>query len=86
MMEIICQIWIVCCGATAIWFVGRLERWKRWGYIFGLLSTPAWFYTTIKHEQWGIFILAFFYTYAWIQGIYNYWVKKNETIQIYRTR
>ena len=78
MDQVICQIWIIICGCSAIWMVGRVEHWKRWGYIIGLIGQPAWIYTTITNEQYGITILAFFYTYSWGQGIYNYWIKKDE--------
>ena len=69
------QIWIMLFGCSAVWFVGRTEHWKRWGYIFGLCSQPAWFYTTIVNEQYGITLLSFWYTYSWGQGVYNYWIK-----------
>lgn len=75
-MDTFCQIWIILFSAPAIWLVSRKEHWKRWGYIFGLLSQPAWYYTTIEHGQWGMVALVTFYTYAWLQGIYNYWIKK----------
>ena len=42
---------------------------------FGLAGQPFWFYTTWQAEQWGIFILSFFYAGAWAKGIYNYWIK-----------
>lgn len=74
-MNICCQVWIVIFGCAAVWFVGRREKWSRWGYVLGLLSQPAWFYTAIKHEQWGIVILCAWYTYSWGQGIYNYWLR-----------
>lgn len=70
----ISQIFIMVFGASAIWFVGRKEKWKRWGYIFGIISQPFWFYTSYTNEQWGILIMSLFYTYSWIQGIYNYWI------------
>jgi len=70
------QIWIGVFGTMAIWLVGRLEHWRRWGFIFGLMSQPAWIYTAIKNEQWGILVLSFWYTYSWGQGVYNYWIKK----------
>ena len=78
-MDNFTQIWIILFGCSAIWFVSRLEKWKRWGYIFGLISQPAWLYTTYIHEQWGILLLSFFYTYSWGQGVYNYWIKKEIT-------
>ena len=76
-MEIFIQSWIIIFGCSAIWFVGRTEKWKRYGYILGLLSQPAWLYTSIKSNQWGIFILSLWYTYAWGQGVYNYWIKRH---------
>lgn len=71
----ICQIGILIFGCSAVWFVGRKERWKRWGYILGLCSQPFWFWTTITHEQYGIALLSLWYTYSWGQGIYNYWIR-----------
>ena len=38
-------------------------------------SQPFWYYTTWVNEQWGIFILSGFYTYAWLTGIYFHWIK-----------
>jgi len=75
MDKIFCQIWITIFGVAAIWLVGRLEKWSRWGYLCGLMSQPAWLYTTWQHEQYGIFALSFFYAYSWAQGAYNHWIK-----------
>jgi nicotinamide riboside transporter PnuC len=72
------QIAILIFGASSIWLVSRKEQWKRWGYILGLCGQPFWFYLTITTNQWGMFILTLFYTYSWIQGIYNYWIKIKE--------
>lgn len=72
----IAQIGIMIFGASAIWFVGRKEVWKRWGYVLGLSGQPFWIYSSIVNEQWGILIMTGFYTYSWSQGIYNYWIKK----------
>lgn len=71
----IAQVGIMIFGASAIWFVGRKESWKRWGYILGLLGQPFWIYSSVVNEQWGILIMTLFYTYSWSQGIYNYWIK-----------
>ena len=76
-MDIISQIGIALFGASAIWFVGRTEKWKRWGYILGMCSQPFWIYTCFHNRQWGILILTIFYTYSWGQGIYNYWLKRH---------
>jgi len=71
------QILIFVFGASAIWFVSRKEKWKRVGYILGLLGQPFWIITSVEKEQWGILALSLFYIYSWSQGIYNYWIKKD---------
>ena len=71
----IAQIGIMCFGLTAVFLVARKDKWQRFGYIAGLAGQPFWFYTTWQAEQWGIFILSFFYAWAWAKGIYNYWIK-----------
>ena len=78
MLGVISQIGVMVFGASAIWFVGRKEEWRRWGYILGLLGQPFWYYTTITNEQWGIFLMTIFYTYSWCQGVYNFWIKKDD--------
>ena len=72
----IAQIGIVVFGCAAIWFIGRREAWRRWGFILGLCSQPFWFWTAYEHRQWGVGVLAVFYTYAWAQGVWNYWIRK----------
>lgn len=72
------QIPLFILSASAIWFVGRKEEWKRWGYIIGLCSQPFWLYSSWTTNSWGIFCLSLFYTYAWGQGIYNYWLKNKK--------
>ena len=74
-MEPLCQVLIVLTGVPASWLIGRLERWKKWGYIIGMAGQPAWFYVTINGEQWGLLLLALWYTYAWAQGVYNYFLR-----------
>jgi hypothetical protein len=75
-MEYIPQIMILLCGCSAVWIVGRKEKWRRWGYILGLIGQPFWFIETLRNEQYGIFLMCLWYTYAWGQGVYNYWIKK----------
>lgn len=77
-LNTISQVAIFIFGGLAIWFVGRKEDWKKWGYICGLLSQPFFFYATIYNEQWGMTILNVVYLYGWCQGIYNYWIKNEK--------
>ena len=75
MMDIFSQIWIAAFGCSAVWLVGRLDGWKKYGYLCGLIGQPAWFYTAWHNEQWGILALSFWYAYSWGQGFYNYWMR-----------
>jgi hypothetical protein len=77
-MDWIPQVGIFLTGISSIWLISRKEKWMRWGYILGLCGQPFWFWSSIIHKQWGILFLAVWYTYAWCQGIYNYWIKKEE--------
>lgn len=78
MLNSVIQVIILILSASAIWFVGRTEKWKRWGYMTGLAAQPFWAYTTYKNEQWGVLLLTIFYTYCWCMGIYNFWIKKED--------
>lgn len=76
MLDIIAQVWIVVFGVLAVWFVSRREKWSRMGFVFGLISQPAWIVTSIINEQYGITALALWYSYSWGQGIYNNFLRK----------
>jgi len=71
MLELICQIAIPIMAATSIGLMSTKGRWHRWGFVVGLIQQPFWFYTTFNNEQWGIFILAFWYLGSFINGIRN---------------
>ena len=71
------QIAIAFTGVAAIWLSqDESEARRKWACIFGLISQPFWFYSAYKAQQWGIFVLCFFYTWAWIKGFINNWMKK----------
>jgi len=69
---------IIVLSCTSIWLVGRREHWRRWGFVVGLMGQPFWFWSSWQHEQWGIFAVSVWYTYAWLQGIWNFWIKPAE--------
>ncbi len=70
------QIAIALTGAVAIWLSQQgNESLKKYACILGLIGQPFWFYATYKAEQWGIFGLTFFYTYSWLVGFKNNWLK-----------
>ncbi|MBW2185044.1 MAG: hypothetical protein JRG71_01185 [Deltaproteobacteria bacterium] len=71
------QIAIALTGVTAIWLSqDKRESCRRYSCIFGLVGQPFWFYSSWKAQQWGIFVLCFFYTWAWIRGVRYYWLHK----------
>ena len=67
------QIIIALTGCTAIW-LSQGEKGAKYASILGLIGQPFWFYATYQAEQWGIFILCFFYTIAWYRGFHRYWI------------
>jgi len=71
------QIIIAITGVVAIWLSqDGQERWRRYSCIFGLVGQPFWFYSSWQAQQWGIFVLSFFYTLAWLRGLHSYWWQK----------
>ncbi|MBU3934350.1 nicotinamide mononucleotide transporter family protein [Patescibacteria group bacterium] len=68
-MEIIAQTGIATFGLLAIFLVARKNK---WGFVFGLISVPFWFITSIINQQWGIFLLNIAYTASWIYGIWQW--------------
>ena len=69
------QLFIFIFGGLAIYLVGRTDKWKKYGYVCGLLSQPFWFYSAWQSEQWGIFAICIVYLFSWINGFRNYWLK-----------
>lgn len=71
------QIAIALLGVTAIWLSQdeRIAR-RRYASVLGLAGQPFWFYAAYTSEQWGIFVLCFFYTWAWFKGFRTHWLKK----------
>lgn len=70
------QIGIAFTGVIAILLTQqKREEWKKYACLFGLAGQPFWFYSSYQAEQWGIFILCFFYLHAWLLGFKNNWIK-----------
>lgn len=70
MMDDIIQFLILVSSASVAYFVtNESTKIRLIGYYIGLISQPLWFYTSLKNEQWGIFLLSIWYTYCWITGI-----------------
>ena len=76
MLNTISQIMIFVLSLATTIFLVRIDKWKKWGYITALLAQPFWFYSTYLAGQWGMFGLTIVNCGFWIQGIYNYWIRK----------
>jgi len=73
------QIGIAFTGIIAIWLTQqRRETWKKYACLFGVAGQPFWFYSAYSTDQWGVFVLCIFYTYAWCLGVKNNWITKTE--------
>jgi hypothetical protein len=44
---------------------------NRWGFVLGLCVQPLWFYTSIRHRQWGIVAASVIYATGWALGVYR---------------
>jgi hypothetical protein len=47
---------------------------NKWGFVWGLLGQPFWFWTTIKKKEWGIFILSVAYAILWTKGVWKFFI------------
>jgi hypothetical protein len=73
------QAIIAVTGCIAIYLTQQSNsNLKRYACIFGLLGQPFWIHTTLVNEQWGMFALTVFYTFAWLLGVKNNWIKKKQ--------
>ncbi len=70
------QIAIACTGVIAIWLTQDTNpKRRKWACIFGLCGQPFWFWSAWHAEQWGIFALCFLYTWSWLRGVRNNWLR-----------
>lgn len=76
------QIGIALTGVIAIWLSqDKSHGLRRYACLFGLIGQPFWFYSSFVAEQWGIFVLCFFYTYAWWKGFKNHWLNHEKMLE-----
>jgi hypothetical protein len=53
-------------------FLFSTKSWFRYGFVVGLLGQPFWIYASIESGQWGIFVVAIWFTVSHIRGIRNH--------------
>jgi hypothetical protein len=66
----ILQSLLLILSALSIFLISRGQKLELYGFITGLICQPLWLITSYKNKQWGIFILALFYIYCNIYGIF----------------
>jgi hypothetical protein len=70
------QIAIFITGISAVWLSqDRKSAVRKYACLFGLAGQPFWMYSSYQADQWGVFVLSFFYTVAWAKGFYLFWIK-----------
>lgn len=76
--DIFSQIAIAITGIFAVWLSQSPQANRRkYACWFGMAGQPFWFYVSFNEQQWGIFLLTFVYTLAWLRGFKVYWWDKN---------
>ena len=71
----ITEIMIFVLGSGAAFLLNLNNRWSRWGAVVGLISEPFWFLSAYMSGSWGIFAVSFIYTFSYIIGVYNFWIR-----------
>jgi hypothetical protein len=75
--HVIAQTWLALFSVGAVGLSqAKSPTLRRYACILGLLSQPAWFYSTWSAGQWGIFALCFVYASLWARGFYNFWIRE----------
>lgn len=65
------QLMILILGGLAILLMSRTDKWCKWGFAAGLLSEPLWIYEALRTDQWGVFILAAWWTLWYAVGLWR---------------
>jgi hypothetical protein len=66
------QLFIFVLGGVAMLLISSKHPYAKYGYLVGLLSQPFILRSVFKNKQWGLFGLSLWYTFCWMQGIYNF--------------
>lgn len=56
------------------------EKIRKYACLFGIASQPFWLYETWYTNQTGMFLLAIVYTFIWLMGFYNFWIKREKRL------
>ena len=68
---IIAQVWLPLVGLPTIYLTSKKSKLAP---LFGLLGQPAWIYSSMYTEQWGMLSLNIAYTCLWVLTAYRWWL------------
>lgn len=70
------QIGIMFTGAVAIYLTqSSNSKWRRCACLFGMAGQPFWYWAAYSAHQYGILAISTLYTFSWMKGVWQYWVK-----------
>lgn len=73
------QVLLVIFGVLSIGFLSSKDiTYLKYGFIFGLISEPLWFYTAYVKEQPGVMFMVLCYGVCHIRGLYNFYQREKE--------
>lgn len=71
MLNIILQAWIILTSVISILLVTDHNiRFVRIGCVIGLLGQPAWIYSTWITGQYGMLLVSFAFTFAYLRDLF----------------
>lgn len=68
------QVGIIIFSCTSVYLFSTKDYYK-YGFVVGLLGQPLWIHTSFANEQWGIFIVSLWFTFAHLKGLKTHWRK-----------
>jgi hypothetical protein len=77
--NLVSQIMIPILGLLSIFFLGcKKIRLVKFGFMFGLLAEPFWFYAAYTHQQWGVLLIVCAYFIGHSRGLFNSYMREVE--------
>ena len=83
---IITEIMIFILSTGAVLLLNLNNKYSRYGVFFGLIAQPFWFLSSYNSGSWGVFAVTFIYTFAYIMGVYNFWMRVQRKNKIKRIK
>ncbi len=82
----ILQIILAILSCISIWLLAGKNSYSKWGFVIGLLNQPLWLYSFYINGQWGMFVVAIWFTINYIRAILNNFTMKYKLGVWYETK